>query len=50
VLYEVADENDSRFCCVGGHDFSLNEICPGIEESLGGLFSRVVEAVLKADK
>jgi hypothetical protein len=47
VLYEVADENDSRFCCTEGHDFSLDEICPGIEESLSGLFSKAVEAVRK---
>jgi hypothetical protein len=50
VLYEVVTNNESRFCCSKGHDFSLDEICPGIEESLGGLFSSAIEAVLKADK
>jgi hypothetical protein len=50
VLYEVADENDSRFRCTEGHDFSLDEICPGIEESLSGLFSQAVEAVMKIDR
>jgi hypothetical protein len=50
VLYEVTDANDSRFCCTEGHDFSLNQICPGLEESLSGLFSKAVEAVMKVGK
>ncbi len=50
VLYEVVNENDSRFCCTEGHDFSLDQICPGIEESLSGLFGKAVEALMKVEK
>jgi hypothetical protein len=50
VLYEVVTGNESRFCCSKGHDFSVDEICPGIEQSLGGLFTSAIEAVLKVDK
>jgi hypothetical protein len=50
VLYEVVTGDESRFCCSEGHDFSVDEICPGIEQSLSGLFTSAIEAVLKADK
>lgn len=34
ALYEVADNESSRFYCAEGHSFSLDEICPEIEESI----------------
>jgi len=46
-LYEVTEADESRFCCSNGHSFSLDDICPGIEESLGGLLGTAIEAVLK---
>ena len=47
VLYEVVEGDESSFCCSNGHSFSLDDICPGIEESLGGLLGTAIEAALK---
>ena len=47
ALYEVPEGDQSRFCCNNGHSFSLDDVCPGIEESLNGLLSTAIEAVLK---
>ena len=49
ALYEVVVEDESRFCCSQGHDFPLDDICPGIEESLSGIFGAIA-AALKTDK
>ena len=47
VLYEIPDGDDSQFRCSNGHSFLLDEICPGIKESLAGLLGLAVEAVTK---
>lgn len=48
ALYEVADHEVSRFYCAEGHAFSLDEICPGIEESIGDLLAEAVRRIRKA--
>jgi hypothetical protein len=47
VLYEVTDGETSRFYCSEGHHFSLDEVCPGIEQSLMGLLHDVMAAAVK---
>ena len=47
ALYEIVDGDESRFCCNNGHSFSLDDVCPGIEESLSGLLGTAIEAALK---
>ena len=46
-LYEVADHETSRFYCAEGHGFSLDEVCPGIEESVGGFLSEAFRLIGK---
>jgi len=47
ALYEVQAGDDWRFRCDAGHSYSLDEICPGIEESLGGLLGHAIGALMK---
>jgi len=46
-LYEVVEGEESRFYCNNGHSLSLDDVCPGIEESLSGLLGTAIEAALK---
>jgi two-component system chemotaxis response regulator CheB len=47
VLYEVLGGNDTRFSCKSGHSYTLEEICPGLEESLGGLLNDAIGVLMK---
>lgn len=46
-LYEVADHRTSRFYCAEGHGFSLDEVCPEIEESVSGFLSEAFRLIAK---
>ncbi len=48
VLYEVRGDNDTEFfCCNNGHSYSLEEICPGVEGSLGSLLLDAIGALMQ---
>ena len=47
VLYELLCGNDTRFCCTNGHSYALEEICPGVENSLGGLLNDAIGALMR---
>ena len=45
ILYEVHGGNDTRFRCTNGHSHTLEEICPGFEDSLGTLLNGAIGAL-----
>ena len=47
VLYEVQGGNDARFRCNNGHSYTLEEICPGVEDILRGLMNDAIGVLMK---
>jgi rRNA maturation protein Nop10 len=47
VLFEVLGGNDAQFSCNSGHSYTLEEICPGVEDSLGSLLNIAIGALMK---
>jgi hypothetical protein len=47
VLYEVLGGNDTQFSCNSGHSYTLEAICPGVEDSLGSLLNVAIGALMK---
>jgi two-component system, chemotaxis family, protein-glutamate methylesterase/glutaminase len=44
-VYEFTDGNGARFRCRSGHEFSAEQICPGVEEHLSRAWANVVRTL-----
>ena len=47
VLYEVQGGNDARFSCNNGHSYTLEEICPGVEDMLRDVLNDAIGVLMK---
>lgn len=45
-LYEITEGETSYLRCVKGHSFSFDDVCPGLEESFGGLVKKAVNVLI----
>ena len=47
ILYETELRGEAVFRCRGGHSYSLDDVCPGAEDSLGGIFDTALAVLTK---
>jgi hypothetical protein len=45
TLYEIADRENSWFYCAEGHGYSLDEVCPDLEEGSGGFLAKAIRVI-----
>lgn len=46
-LYEVEEAGSPRFCCAAGHNFTPDEVCPGIAGDLEAVLPELIDALTK---
>jgi hypothetical protein len=47
ILYEVAGAEPVQFRCQQGHTITLDEMCPGVADSLRGMLASAVGALMR---
>ncbi|HXX26280.1 MAG TPA: hypothetical protein VEJ40_06445 [Pseudolabrys sp.] len=47
ILYETDLRGEAVFRCRSGHTYSLDDVCPGAEDSLGGILDTALAVLTK---